>query len=197
VEGETDDVHVLATRGRQARAMLTTLLVSRGVPMLLGGDELGRTQGGNNNAYCQDNETSWLDWRAADEDLCGFVARLLALRGAHPALRGDADAPQGAPITWLRPDGTAMLEGDWEPGALRGVALRATRRLEDATDDVVVCVNGHTEVVGFAMPADVSAWDEALSSFDPTQRGARHRGGERVAVASRSVLVLVADAADG
>ncbi len=118
VEGPTDDPDVLALRGRQQRNLLTTLLLSQGVPMLLGGDELSRSQGGNNNAYCQDNEISWFDWEHIDENLLAFTRKLIALRRRHPAfcrrrwfqgrpLRGTPD------IVWLRPDGTEMSEDDW------------------------------------------------------------------------------------
>ena len=102
VEGETDDPDVLALRARQQRNMLTTLLLSQGVPMILHGDELGRTQRGNNNAYCQDNELSWIDWSSADDGLTAFVRKLTALRGDYPGLRrrrfftGDTD-PEGDP----------------------------------------------------------------------------------------------------
>ncbi|MDQ3733615.1 MAG: glycogen debranching protein GlgX [Actinomycetota bacterium] len=118
VEGPTDDPDVLALRGRQQRNLLATLLLSQGVPMLLGGDELSRSQGGNNNAYCQDNEISWFDWEHVDESLLAFTRKLIALRRQHPAfcrrrwfqgrpLRGTPD------IVWLRPDGTEMSEDDW------------------------------------------------------------------------------------
>src|SRR6202043_1528768 len=86
-EGPTDDPDMIARRARQSRAMLATLLLSFGVPLLLGGDELGRSQGGNNNAYCQDNEISWYDWSAVDEDLLSFTAGLVAFRHAHPVFR--------------------------------------------------------------------------------------------------------------
>src|SRR5207302_5847068 len=86
-EGPTVDPEVLALRARQSRAMLTTLLLSFGVPMLLGGDELGRTQGGDNNAYCQDNGISWFDWEAADEGLLAFTKDLIAFRKTHPVFR--------------------------------------------------------------------------------------------------------------
>ena len=87
VEGETDDSEVLGLRGRQARNFLATLLLSQGVPMILGGDEMGRTQGGNNNAYCQDNEISWVDWKRTDRRLLAFTQRLMALRANHPVFR--------------------------------------------------------------------------------------------------------------
>ncbi len=117
-EGPTDDPEVLALRARQQRNLLTTLLLSQGVPMLLGGDEVGRTQRGNNNAYCQDNEISWYDWENCDAELLAFTTKLIALRRQHPVfcrrrwfqgrpLRGTAD------ILWLNPDGTEMTEQDW------------------------------------------------------------------------------------
>ena len=118
VEGPTDDPDILALRGRQRRNLLATLLLSQGMPMLLSGDEVGRTQGGNNNAYCQDNEISWFPWATIDEDLLAYTTRLVALRRDHPVfrrrrwflgrpLRGTAD------IIWLRPEGTEMTEADW------------------------------------------------------------------------------------
>ena len=118
VEGPTDDPAVLALRARQQRNLLATLFLSQGVPMLLYGDEVGRTQHGNNNAYCQDNEVSWFDWQNVDEGLLAFTKALIALRREHPVfrrrrwfqgrpLRGTAD------IEWLKPDGTEMTEDDW------------------------------------------------------------------------------------
>jgi glycogen operon protein len=118
VEGPTDDANVLALRARQQRNLLATLFLSQGVPMLLSGDEVGRSQGGNNNAYCQDNEISWFDWAGPDRDLLAFTTDLIALRREHPVfcrrrwfqgrpLRGTAD------VEWLKPDGTEMTEADW------------------------------------------------------------------------------------
>jgi isoamylase len=92
-EGPTDDPAVLSLRARQSRAMLTTLLLSFGIPMLLGGDEMGRTQQGNNNAYCQDNEITWFDWTAPDTDLLDFTKQLVALRKAHPVFRRNRYQP--------------------------------------------------------------------------------------------------------
>ena len=118
VEGPTDDPAVLSLRARQRRNLLATLLLSQGVPMLLYGDEVARSQAGNNNAYCQDNETSWFDWDGQDEEVLAFTTRLVMLRKAHPVfrrrrwfqgrpLRGTAD------VLWLKPDGTEMTEADW------------------------------------------------------------------------------------
>ena len=120
-EGDTADAEVLALRRRQQRNFLATLMLSQGVTMLLAGDESGRTQGGNNNAYCQDNELSWLDWEHADEHLREFTTRLIALRREHPVLHPrrwskGSETLGEAGIGWCRPDGLEMSDGDWESG---------------------------------------------------------------------------------
>ncbi len=129
-EGPTDDPEILAIRARQVRNMLATVLLSQGTPMLLMGDELGRSQAGNNNTYCQDNELSWMDWETADQDLIDFTARLIALRKAHPVLRkrrfmhGDHASPDGIKdVTWLHPDGREMTDGDWHDGLGRCLGI--------------------------------------------------------------------------
>src|SRR5690606_11427495 len=116
VEGPTDDPHVLELRARQKRNFLATLLLSHGIPMLLAGDEMGRTQQGNNNTYCQDNELSWVDWENRDDALLAFTARLVQLRRQHPAFRrlryyhiGMPDQP----LHWLTPDGHPMSDENW------------------------------------------------------------------------------------
>jgi isoamylase len=110
VEGPTDDPEILALRARQSRALLTTLLLSFGVPLLLGGDELGRTQGGNNNAYCQDNPISWFDWTEPDEDLLAYTRRLVAFRRAHPVFRRRRFLVgiHAAELAWYTPSATPM-----------------------------------------------------------------------------------------
>ena len=118
VEGPTDSPKVLALRRRQMRNFLATLMLSQGVPMLLAGDEFARTQGGNNNAYCQDNETSWFDWEHTDDELHAFTAGLIALRRAHPVFcrrRWFQGRPlrETVDIAWLKPDGTEMTDDDW------------------------------------------------------------------------------------
>jgi pullulanase/glycogen debranching enzyme len=125
VEGPTDDPAILAARRQTRRNLLATLLLAQGVPMLLAGDELGRTQGGNNNAYCQDNEVSWLDWQGADRELLALVQGLVALRRAHPAFRrrhwlGEST---GHPADWFRLDGRPMTALDWERGPVDGLQL--------------------------------------------------------------------------
>jgi isoamylase len=122
VEGPTDDLDVLSLRLRQRRNFLATLLLSEGVPLLLGGDELGRSQDGNNNAYCQDNATSWVDWSlaGADGDLSEFVASLCRFRLRHPILLRRRFFTEGE-VSWLRPDGEAMTAADWTAPFARAV----------------------------------------------------------------------------
>ena len=128
VEGLTDDAEIDELRRRQRRNFVTTLLLSQGVPMLLGGDELGRTQHGNNNAYCQDNEVSWYDWEHEDEELRDWFARLVAYRAAHPVFRRRRWF-QGRQIrgiedmAWFRPDAGEMSDDDWEMGFAKSVGV--------------------------------------------------------------------------
>jgi glycogen operon protein len=128
VEGPSDDVHVLALRSRQQRNLLATLFLSQGVPMMLSGDEVGRTQGGNNNVYCQDSEISWFDWVDVDEDLLGYTKALIALRTEHPVFRRrrwfQGRPLRGSPdIAWLKSDGTEMSEDDWQSGKAHSIGM--------------------------------------------------------------------------
>jgi isoamylase len=129
VEGPTDDPSVLALRQRQQRNLLTTLLLSQGVPMLLHGDEIGRSQGGNNNAYCQDNELTWMDWKNVDDSLLAFTRQLLDIRARHPVFRRrrfftGTDAPDGLPdIAWLASGGMLMDSDDWSHDSVRPLAV--------------------------------------------------------------------------
>jgi glycogen operon protein len=175
VEGPTDDPAVHALRERQKRNMLATLLLSQGVPMLLAGDELGRTQGGNNNAYCQDNATSWVNWTPdeARTRLAEFVRRLIAIRRAHPAFRR-RDFFQGRPlhgslakdVAWLKPDGTEMSDHEWEHDFARclgvylaGEGLTETdERGQPVTDrNFIVLFNAHHEAIEFRLPGQAGA----------------------------------------
>ncbi|MDH5338671.1 MAG: glycogen debranching enzyme GlgX, partial [Rubrivivax sp.] len=141
-EGPTDDPEVLALRARQQRNFIATLLLSQGVPMLLAGDEIGRSQGGNNNAYCQDGPLSWVDWRLDDGQraLLAFSQRMVAVRRAHPVFRR-RDFFQGRPligtgirdIVWLRPDGSEMTEQEWQHDHARGLGVLLSG---DALNDV-------------------------------------------------------------
>ncbi|HET6964891.1 MAG TPA: glycogen debranching protein GlgX [Acidimicrobiales bacterium] len=134
VEGPTDDPDILSLRRRQVRNLLATLFLSQGVPMLLGGDEFGRTQGGNNNAYCQDNETSWYDWDHLDAELLEWTSRLIELRRQHPVfrrrrffqgrpVRGQVTAEGLPDVAWFRPDGAEMTDTDWTVGYAKSLGV--------------------------------------------------------------------------
>ena len=168
VEGPTDDPTVMALRCRQRRNFLATLLLSQGVPMILHGDELGRSQAGNNNAYCQDGEMSWLDWASADHDLLAFTRGLVALRERHPVFRRRRWF-QGRPlhgagvddIGWFTPGGEEMSEEDWSNGYARSVAVFLTGSAIPDLDPrgrsvmdqcFLVLVNAHHEPIDFVMP---------------------------------------------
>ncbi|MEZ5376011.1 MAG: glycogen debranching protein GlgX [Acidimicrobiales bacterium] len=169
VEGPTDDPEILEVRRRQQRNILTTLLLSQGIPMLLGGDELGRTQGGNNNGYCQDNEVSWFDWESVDEDLQTFTTALIAFRADHPVFRrrrffqGVAIHGHVDDIAWFRPDGEEMGNGDWEADSaarlgmfINGSAISTMDRFgERITDEsYLLLVNAHHEAVEWTLPSE-------------------------------------------
>ena len=176
VEGETDDPEINALRDRQQRNFLATLLLSQGVPMLLGGDELRRTQGGNNNAYCQDNEISWFDWeprRARRRRLLEFTQRLIALRRRAPGLpppaflTGEERQGSGAPdVWWFRPDGRRMTQRDWERGDalalgvfLNGEEIPTQRREGEpiVDDSFLLLFNAWHEPMTFTLPPRASA----------------------------------------
>ena len=202
-EGPTDDPDVLALRTRQSRAMLTTLLLSFGVPMLLGGDEMGRTQGGNNNAYCQDNELTWFDWAAADTGLLDYTKRLIALRKAHPVFRRRRflSGAEASELRWFTPAGTQMTGADWSDENALAIALYLDGaddpdRAEDGTpmldDDFLVLVNAWWEPLDFTLPATRTdaAWQVELDSYDPARAVAGQHAGDRLTVCPRSIVVL-------
>jgi isoamylase len=167
VEGPTDDPAVNALRARQQRNFLTTLMLSQGVPMLLGGDEFGRTQRGNNNAWCQDNELSWFDWESADIELAEFVRRLIRLRREHHVFRRDAfltgeAGESGLPdVWWFRPDGRRMTQKDWQrqDGRTLGVFLngaeissRTPDGREIVDDSFLLLFNAYEVPITFTLP---------------------------------------------
>ncbi|GGS08891.1 glycogen operon protein GlgX homolog [Streptomyces parvus] len=214
VEGESDDPEINALRRRQLRNLLTTLLLSTGVPMLVAGDEMGRTQGGNNNAYCQDNETGWVDWSLLDQpqwrELTALTARVLTLRRTHPVLRrraffsGRAQAPDGLrDLAWFARDGREMTEGDWyAPAATLGLYLSGRdipgrdARGEPVTDDSFLAVlHAGAEPTSFALPG--APWGDTYELVLDTSReeqaeapGTVLEGGTEVTVPARSVLLL-------
>ncbi|HWA49241.1 MAG TPA: glycogen debranching protein GlgX, partial [Dongiaceae bacterium] len=198
VEGPSDDPAIIAARRNDMRALLATLLVSRGTPMLRAGDELGQSQGGNNNAYAQDNATTWIDWAAAAQfaDLTAFVQRLIALRKAHPALRRnrflagarvDGDYKDAA---WRRADGVEFGAADWSNGA-RFIGLELFEANDDAEDHVYVLVNGGP-ALSATLPPATGQWKVALDSTGTT--AVAHTIGVTLQVPARAVIVLTDDA---
>ena len=169
-EGPTNDPEIRRLRNRQKRNMLATLLLSQGVPMIVYGDELGRTQNGNNNAYCQDNEISWVDWdlSQADRNFMAFVRRVIRLRKEHPAFKRrnffQGRKIQGADvkdITWLNPDGQEMSNEEWDNSFARSLGLQMAGYSEDQydtegrpeiDDDFVLLFNAHHEEISFTIP---------------------------------------------
>jgi len=186
VEGPTQDPDVIALREKQKRNLLATLLLSQGAPMLLMGDELGRTQNGNNNAYCQDNEISWLRWEDTPERraLCDFTRKLLATRKEHRVFRRRRFF-QGRPIrgegvkdlTWLEPGGNEMGDDAWESPHTRSFAVRMSGRQMDEVDergepleddDFTCVINAHVESVSFRLPDEGKGqWELVLDTARP------------------------------
>ncbi|MDQ1245738.1 MAG: isoamylase [Actinomycetota bacterium] len=222
-EGPTDDPEVLELRARQQRNFLTTLLLSQGVPMIAHGDEIGRTQRGNNNGYCQDNEITWMDWADADKELLDFTRMLIDLRRSHPIFRRQkffngepiplskwAEVPD---ITWLKPDGQPMTSDDWQVGyaktitvLLNGQALEEKdqfgRELEDAS--FVVLFNASEQDEDCVIPGEQvgTVWQEVLDTAiwpvpDAHAAAVQRVGGEVRPVHSRSIVVLEAIAGLG
>ena len=173
VEGPSEDPHIRAARAQQKRNFLATLLFSQGVPMLVAGDELGRTQRGNNNAYCHDSELSWLDWEHADQRLLEFVRTLIAMRRRHPAFRRRT-YPKPEDVTWLTPRAAPMTEAEWRDRATRALGmLLLGRRLAERDergapiedDDLLLLVNAGEEPVDFTLPA--GGWHLLLDTAAP------------------------------
>ncbi|RZL86235.1 MAG: glycogen debranching enzyme GlgX, partial [Variovorax sp.] len=172
-EGATDDAAILAERARLQRALLATLLLSQGTPMLLAGNEIGQTQQGNNNAYCQDSPLAWLDWPRADADLIDFVGRVLALRREAEPLRSAQWWPAAAPaeggpsLHWRTPEGGALSADDWQRRDRQAMAI-----LFDAASTApgwLVLVNAGSEPETFVLPA--GAWTRVLATDEPASAG--------------------------
>jgi glycogen operon protein len=210
VEGPTDDPGINALRARQQRNFLATLLVSQGLPMIQAGDELGRTQRGNNNAYCQDSEVSWIDWENADRDLLAFAASLLAFRRAHAVFRRrrwfegrSLHGEAGRDIAWFTPAGHEMSEQDWSVGFAKSLMVfldgnsipnRGPRGEEITDDSFLLCFNAHHEQMSFTLPSDVfgSSWRRVIDTADPKLAAPNDPIASRgvVNVADRALVVL-------
>jgi isoamylase len=212
VEGPTDDPEILELRGKQMRNIMATLMVSQGTPMIAHGDEIGRTQQGNNNVYCQDSELSWMDWSLAEKnaDLLAFTRKATKLRTDHPVFRRRRFF-EGEPIrtgeevrdiAWLTPAGQEMTHQDWGSGLdmcvvvfLNGEAIpEPDARGERIVDDsFLLCFNAHDEAVDLVTPdGDYGQeWNAELDTTDPTGAAERVvKAGDQISLPGRSLLVL-------
>ena len=204
-EGPTTDPDITELRQRQSRALLTSLLLSFGVPMLLGGDEMGRTQHGNNNAYCQDNPITWFDWVNADKQLISFTKNLITLRRSHPVFRrrrflAGIEATQ---LRWYTPAGTEMTPAQWDDPGARSVAIYLDGaddpdRAADGTlltdDDFLLLINAWWEPLDFRLPTTRpdQTWHVEIDTYDPpaTASPSETSAGDAITVQPRSILVL-------
>jgi glycogen operon protein len=210
VEGPTDDPAIQALRWQQMRNFMTTLLLSQGVPMLLAGDELCHNQQGNNNAYCQDNELTWLNWELTEEQQawCAFVRSLTHLRRTQPVFQRrkffQGRAIHGAgiqDISWFEPSGQEMTEEAWNTGYARCLGVRLAgdligemdERGEDIVGDtMLLLLNAHYEAVPFTLPAtrEGELWERLLDTADPQGMPLECTGGQQYKLQGRAMAVL-------
>jgi len=213
VEGPTDDPAVVAAREQHKRNVVATLLLSQGVPMLLGGDEIGRTQAGNNNGYCQDNPISWFDWNLDTRrmQLLEFTRAMIRIFRAHPVLRRrrffQGRRIRGSSVkdlTWYGPDGHEMTDAQWHAQGVHTIGVRLAGdaieergpRGERIVDDTLLLVlNADEETIDFRLPEGArNGWllvvDTSLRELLPTDDGPRHEGGNAYSLAARSVVLL-------
>jgi glycogen operon protein len=209
-EGPTDDPSVNALRAQQKRNFMTTLLLSAGVPMILAGDEIGHTQRGNNNAYCQDNDITWLNWNFSEEQrqFMDFVRSLIAIRRTQPVFQRrkffqgrrieEADVPD---ISWFQPSGEEMSDEAWNAGFAQCLGVRlpgdligdVNERGEPITgDSIVMLVNAHHESIPFTLPSrsETEKWERLIDTGDPGAERATYQGKEQYEIKGRSVVVL-------
>jgi glycogen operon protein len=209
-EGPTGDSAILALRDCQRRNFWATLLLSQGVPMITSGDEFGRTQKGNNNAYCQDNELTWLDWTGleAQRAFLDFACRVVAIRRKHPSFRrrsfknkvpGTESVPS---VRWFRADGKEMESDDWDNGGwmrtigmlLDGDApeIRDPEEIETKDDDFFLVLNAHHEPVDFRLPPEMARfkWTVYLNTVQAAAGGEAQRCHSAFTIGGRSLLLL-------
>ena len=181
-EGMTTNKGILQLRQQQKRNFLTTLFISQGIPMLVAGDEIGRTQEGNNNAYCQDNKISWIDWKNMDEELLAFVQKLIAFRRTHPTFsrrrwfQGRAVKGRGLnDISWFLPEGTEMTDENWQHSFAksmgvylngRGIHTRDAQGKRVIDDSFYIIFNAHYEPIDFKLPPESygKTWNKVLDT---------------------------------
>ncbi|MCW2597134.1 MAG: glgX 1, partial [Jatrophihabitans sp.] len=210
VEGETDDPVINALRARQRRNLMATIFLSQGVPMICHGDELGRTQRGNNNGYCQDNELTWINWAELDTEMLMFTERMAELRRDHPVFRRRRffdgrpvrRSSGGTPdIAWFTPDSTEMTEEDWDSGFGKSIAVylngqgipdRDSRGERVSDDSFLLCFSAHHEDIEFTLPSEDygSVWAVVVDTAEPDSDGRMVDAGGKVAVSARSLVVL-------
>lgn len=211
VEGPTDDPEVNRLRAQQQRNYLATLLFSQGLPMISHGDELGRTQQGNNNVYCQDNELSWIHWDQADEKLIEFTAKMIGLRHLHPVFRrrdyfdgrpmAREDSTDLPDIVWLEPDATAKDESDWDSYHAKSIAfflnghdLPASGKhgASDDDHDFYILLNAHWEPVEYTLPGEPfpSQWNLVVDTADAAPDVLAFTAGDKVTVPGRGIVIL-------
>jgi isoamylase len=210
VEGPTDNSDIINSRERQKRNLLATLLFSQGVPMLCGGDEIGRTQRGNNNAYCQDNEISWCDWNLDERKakLLEFTRQLIEFRKAHPNLRRrkffqdrEVYHPSSKDIAWYRTDGGEMTEEQWNTGWMRSLAVLFNGKTLGETNDLgepvedysfLILLNSSAESVTYTLPQSPLnlGWKQVMNTNDLDHPFAEHQMDGSLEVAGRSVVLL-------
>jgi glycogen operon protein len=216
-EGPTDDPAINRRRARQQRNFLATLLLSQGVPMISHGDELGRTQGGNNNGYAQDNETTWIDWGAADTPLIEFTAALTRLRSAHPIFRRSrffngrpvrvADGERVPDVVWLRPDAVTMQPEDWDSGFGRAIGMflngqgireRDERGQPVADLNFLVYFNSGDDPVEVTLPDERHgvSWDVVVDTAGEADEDGQLSAGAVLTMEEKSLLVLRSAGAD-
>ncbi|HTF17083.1 MAG TPA: glycogen debranching protein GlgX [Chryseolinea sp.] len=209
IEGETIDKNVVQLRQRQKRNFLTTLFISQGIPMIVAGDEIGRTQKGNNNAYCQDNEISWINWANMDEELLAFVQKLIAFRRTHPIFsrrrwfQGQAVKGRGLnDISWFLPEGTEMTDENWQHSFAKslgvylngqGIHTRDALGRKVTDDSFYIIFNAHYEPIGFKLPPESygKTWSKVLDTAKKNFRKEQWVSPESVVTAgARSILIL-------
>jgi glycogen operon protein len=203
IEGPTDDPDIIALRDRVKRSMLTTLMLSLGTPMVLAGDEFGRTQRGNNNAYCQDNDISWLDWKMAETPeglaLTKFVARLSALRRSYAVLHSakylhgqENPLEEITDIDWFGMTGEPLDPQEWENPIEKTLIMRRALRRDDGQVEVVLLLLNAAETpLDFTLPGPVMPWRLLLDSAAP-ETEAEDVSGSTITVADRGAVVLAA-----
>jgi glycogen operon protein len=213
VEGPTDDAKVLALRSQQQRNFLATMFISQGVPMICHGDELGRTQDGNNNGYCQDNQITWVDWSKVDVDLLAFTRQMATLRREHPVFRrrrffdgrpvrrrGKTGLPD---ITWFTPDGAEMTEEDWGSGFGRSVAMflngqgipdRDNRGQRVVDDSFYLAFSAHDAEIEFSLPPSEygAAWEIVIDTLNGVDEDMPDvvAAEAKVSIGPRAIVVL-------